>query len=752
MSKSLSFNPLWLMLLAGMAWLWVGSTTPHLQPNSVTSNSWVNLGLEGGKVNALVFDPTDANIVYAGTYGGGVFKSEDAGQTWSAANTGPINTFTTWVNTLAIHPFTPTILYLGGYLSGVYQSLDSGASWDGVYIINDVYKANTTHFAINPSDPTVLYASTFSGVIKSVSGGSQWSPSGLSGSFLRDVVIHPVTPTTVFAIDHGKVYQTLNSGTSWQVLTQVVSLNYPPWLSPITVFDLDIDPLTPSTLYLGTSQGVFKSVDTGATWQTTALTNTLVQVVKAHPLTPTLVYAGTSTGVWASADGGANWNAIGARNLNVQVLEIQPTRPDILWLGTNGQGVIKLQDGLVSPANTGLYGVQVMDLAIDPVISSTYYVGAGYGAGVFQSLDHGQTWSRVSDGLPNGGMVWAVAVDPLTPTTLYAGTNDGLFRSLNGGQSWLTTTIGPTQRVWDITLHPITSSIGYATVEHEGLYRTEDSGISWQKIITVSSGFENLYIHPLSPTVLYAADSYGSGLRRSMDGGMSWTSITAGLPADFENRGLVVDPLEPLTLFAATSTYYTFTGVFKSVNGGASWEAFNTGLAAYPARGLALSPDATTLYLLTSGEVYASSLLSPQWQPIGVGVPDYDARSLTVASYPLRRLLALTEGGLLATEFGELPTVTPTSSPTITPTPTASSTSTTTPSPTITAPPTNSPTASPSPTVTPTPSPTVTVTVTPTATPTNSPTASPSPTVTPSATVTSEPPLRYWVFLPICAK
>ena len=154
---------------------------------------------------------------------------------------------------------------------------------------------------------------------------------------------------------------------------------------------LAIDPQNPTTLYAGTTdRGVFKSTDGGATWSgsTTGLTSIAVGALVIDAQTPTALYAGTTDrGVYKSTDAGASWGATGLTNGSVQVLAVDPQTPTTLY-------------------------------ALIPDV------------GVFKSTDGGATWSAT--GLMTGGVycgsciipvltVTALAIDPLTPSTLYAG-------------------------------------------------------------------------------------------------------------------------------------------------------------------------------------------------------------------------------------------------------------------------------------------------------------------------------------------
>jgi hypothetical protein len=312
---------------------------------------------------------------------------------------------------------------------------------------------------------------------------------------------------------------------------------------------LAIDPLTPTTLYAGTSGGVFKSTNGGASWSASGLIN--VSALAIDPLTPTTLYAATSTsgvfgGVYKSTDGGVSWNATSGLPSFVFSLAIDPLNPTSLYAGTLGwldgvytSTVYKSTDGGTSWSPVVLIDSYsyycgpcggVFALAIDPLIPTTLFsmtaaITAYYEDGsvsysapsqVFKSTDGGAGWS--ASGLIN--VVSALAIDPLTPTTLYAGTYDAMYKSTDGGASWNAT----------------------------GL-----TGVV----------LEALAIDPLTPTTLYAG-TYGA-VYKSADGGASWNAT--GLTGVDDVQALAIDPLTPTTLYARTVT----SGVYKSTNSGVSW-------------------------------------------------------------------------------------------------------------------------------------------------------------------------------------
>jgi len=302
--------------------------------NSAESDSveWVpvNNGLYGGTIRSLVIDPSNTQVVYAGTFGGGVFKSTDGGSSWTAKNNGLTNTY---VYSLAIDSSNTNVLYAGTNGGGVFKSTDGGSSWS---VKNGVLKNTYVHcFVIDPSNTQVIYAGTDGGgVFKSTDGGTSWSAvnSGLTNSSVYSLAIDPTNTQTIYAGTHSGVFKSTNGGTSWSTVNS--------GLTNLYVHSLAIDPTNTQVVYAGTGGGggVFKSTDGGSSWsvKNTVLTNNRVYSLVIDPSNNQVVYAGTFYGVFKTTDGGSSWSGKnnGLTNTNVYSLVIDPSNNQVVYAGT----------------------------------------------------------------------------------------------------------------------------------------------------------------------------------------------------------------------------------------------------------------------------------------------------------------------------------------------------------------------------------------------------------------------------------
>ncbi|HZL83308.1 MAG TPA: stalk domain-containing protein [Candidatus Deferrimicrobium sp.] len=234
-----------------------------------------------------------------------------------------------------------------------------------------------------------------------------------------------------------------------------------------------------------------------------------------------------------------------------------------------------------------------------------------------------QTWTQ----LPlSGSMVSSLAINPKTPTTLYAGTNGaGVFGSVNSGSSWTAMNTGLTNKdVLDIVINPSTPAILYSGTLG-GVFRSKDSGTTWTAVNTglTDRGVNSLVINPKSPSILYAGT--GSGVFRSKDSGTTWTAVNTGL-TNKAVSSLAINPRSQSILYVGTGS-----GVFHSKNSGTTWTAMNTGLTNAGVKCLAVDPaTSSTLYAGTWGGVFRSKDSSTTWTAMNTGLTNGTVTALAI--------------------------------------------------------------------------------------------------------------------------
>lgn len=660
------------------------------------NGQWDRLGPEGGLIEVLAIDPQNPQILYAGTFGGGVFKSIDGGGHWQPVNNGLLDEGPPDIQTLVIDPQNPQILYTGKshVLSppGLFKSTNGGTSWQpsgaGLPDNGDVYD-----LVIDPQTPQTLYALTCCyGIYKSTNGGNNWSAlnptPGSPGP--GDLVIDPQSPQTLYLLSNVALYKSLDGGDHWDVASNDFDLG----LASILV----IDPQTPQTLYAVIVELVsinpdtyttrlLKSVDGGSQWKPVdnSQLNTKVNELAIDPQTPQTIIAATDDGVYKSTTGGSNWLAIndGIPGRPVQALVINPVTPQILYAGIHGYGLIEggRQKGVYKStdggdhwqaANSGLTNKLISALAITPETVPTLYAGT-YDLGLFKSTDGGHSWVIADNGLPEL-YIQAFIFDPNTPATLYVSTGSGLFKSTNAGSSWQPASTGLPGAAYIETLavDPQVSDTLYAAQLDGGLmagqmFKSVNGGANWNASNTglpADCFVRAIIVDPQTSQTLYVGTSNGDtgcGIYKSLDGGGHWSPVNNGLP-DASNPGplvrintLAIDPQTPSTLYAGSGSFFAGDGVglYKTVDSGDIWQQIGNGLPEVPITELAIDPQSPNVIYASTFDiwggygghgVYQSTDGGNRWQPINTGLTHRFVFPLAIASLSPQKLYAGTFG------------------------------------------------------------------------------------------------------------
>src|SRR5262249_34458938 len=154
---------------------------------------------------------------------------------------------------------------------------------------------------------------------------------------------------------------------------------------------------------------------------------------------------------------------------------------------------------------------------------------------------------------------------PNTPSTLYAGTQTGMFKSTNGGDTWVSINNGTNSaRINEIVLDPTNTAILYIGAASRGMMKSTNAGAGWSSInsggLSSFSQINALAIDPVNPMTLYAATSAPNALFKTTDGGGSWSSSSDGLTVTIGGQTftanvntLAIDPTTPATIYAASA-------------------------------------------------------------------------------------------------------------------------------------------------------------------------------------------------------
>ena len=300
----------------------------------------------------------------------------------------------------------------------------------------------------------------------------------------------------------------------------------------------------------------------------------------------------------------------------------------------------------------GPEGGRITDVAIDPATPTTIYAAATLN-GVFKSTDSGANWSAVGE---PGDPAFNISGFTIGGTgTLYALAccSNEVFRSADGGQTWAGSSSGlegSSRRPGAIRVDPGTASTVYVGTTGEGVFKSVDSGVTWNASNTgiADKNVTTIAIDPSAPSTLYAG-TLSDGVFKSTDSGGSWVAVNTGLTTLRIER-LLVDPATPLTLYAGTDD----DGVFKSSDGGASWVAANTGMpAGAEILSLGLDPATpSTLFAGLFGQLFRSTDSGANWSEVAAGVSGVRLNGIQAVSSSTTKVYLATNGGVVKSSDG----------------------------------------------------------------------------------------------------
>ena len=557
----------------------------------------------------ILFDKNNNSIMYGATIFDGIFKSIDNGNNWSyKALSGLCLTGMAMNNNGTIFV---SALSRGSNSGGIYKSQDGGDTWITLSSLSTkklVVNGNTIYAAV----PGV-------GIYKSIDGGTSWivKNNGISASSINSLsglVMDQSNPNILYTVSNTwtnqlqSLYKTTNGGDSWinvpagkpYVTVNKLWTSSGSWFSSGS-YSLTIDPTNSNRIYLADSYTVWKSNDGGTTWSTNAqgLETTVTDVIKSHPLIPGLVIIGSRdvTGV-ISKDGGTttrslwDWRTgnisdsniwgVDYVNKDVNILNATiyvSTGNDILnignlWKSSDGGSTWHTLPNLPSPG-------QKKALAIDQKNPNIIYISANNN-NIYKSTDYGNSWRHLTNGLPSSNSDFKkIVIDPTNTNILYAlDTKNGVYKSTDGGSSWLqsnkgfSSDLGTNNNFNCLAIDPNHTNILYGGGQYAGLYKSIDSAGNWKTVLTnFSCGA--VFVSPINSAV-YAGGmaewwfNSQTGLYASYNEGNNWSSIgdlVNNIPLPYI-KSIEEDPFSPGTLYIGTegggNYRYGFLGAYPN--------------------------------------------------------------------------------------------------------------------------------------------------------------------------------------------
>ncbi|MEP0545438.1 MAG: YCF48-related protein [Rhodothermales bacterium] len=631
---------------------------------------WESIGPDnvGGRTLALAINPERPESVWAGSAGGGLWRSYTGGTgaAWERVPTGfgvtaasavviaPGDTSTVYLGTGEVYRYgesTGGVVYRptrGSYGMGILKSTDGGATWATSLDWSRNQERGVQMLRFDPTDDATLWAATTEGIYVTRDAGATWTLS-LDVVMGTDVTVNPANPDDVLAVcgnqespDYG-FYRTTDGGETWAQVTDGLPTSY------IGKVLLSRHPTEAETIYASIGDGIFSSggtqtylvrtTDGGDSWETLStfdyarFQGWFAHYVGVNPLDPDVLYLG-GVNMYRSNGEGQNITQLNPIHADNHAVAFHPTDPDIVYLAGDG-GVYRTTDGGDTIENLE-FGMRTAQFYNGTSVSAdgAYMLGGLQDNGTVR-MEEGEAWDHVF----GGDGTWT-AIDPSDPDIAYASSQGlNLRRSSDGGFSF-TAGIAPpfsdeTAFIAPYAVAPSAPSTLYAG--RSIVYKSTNRGTNW----TATNGGANvdpngnpplaLAVSPVDEDVVYVAtapllrdpvDNPGPPrLFVTRDGGDAWTDITLGLPDRFV-VDIAVHPTDDATVWVTMGGFGT-PHVFKTEDSGATWTDVTGPLPDAPTNAVAFDPLAPdTVFVGNDVGVFVTRDAGATWEAFSDGLPE----------------------------------------------------------------------------------------------------------------------------------
>ncbi len=676
-------------------------TWTQIGPAPIEGNAFSNLpnATVTGMVQDIAIDPSGStdSTIYIATTAGGVWKTTDGGAHWSDKSSSMPVLF---IGAIKLDPGNPSTVYAGvggAYCclsgGGIYRSDDGGDSWKTLNPSGIFTGLNIVVMAL-PNAKTLLVGTT-SGLYKSVDGGEHFGNNaptfdnretitietpqgGSTNGNISDLQLDTATPTTVYvAIDGVGVYKSTDSGSTFPASGKLFSkASFPSTISgDVWIKFAQSTRPDNKTMFAFLCQGngqqdcaLLKSKDRGGSFSTVRLNNPSIkinqgdydQLVAVDPQDADRVYIGLRQ-VWSSGDGGdsgfgsSSQIDVNGAHTDDHVIAFSPPShfkgraPTHFYLGTDGGMASTAGDGSAPGANW-----QFLNSGLSTALLYQMDMGRG-GRG-----NDGYSYGALQDngsirGAPSGsgtkfdfeccGDSGSIAVDPKNPQHVVT-LNDGGYTCTTNGTSWPSCGNFPSGQGLGLVSFDPQGGIVYATIGKK-LYQSKDNGNNFSDVHTFSQNVNVVAEAPTDNNTVWVALNDGTmQLTKHAQSGASaaWTGVTvSGAPSGQAVTGIAIDPSDSDTVVAV---YPGFSDpadpplhAFLTTNKGASWKNISgvsgggdSNLPDLPLSAVVILPTTNphTIIVGSDAGVLQSGDLGKTWQVLGTGFPPVQVTSLVL--------------------------------------------------------------------------------------------------------------------------
>ncbi len=685
---------------------------PAATSSAFKSLRWRLIGpFRGGRVDAVTGDPTKPLVFYFGAVNGGVWKTANAGMSWDNITDG--KTDISSVGAITVAPSDPNVIYVGTgesqlredltYGTGVYRPTDGGETWQHLGL-TETHQVTTIR--VHPNNPDIAYVAAIGhafgpnperGVFRTTDGGKSWKKVLFldDSTGATDLSLDPTNPRILFAsmwkfqrspwgMDAGGgksgLWKSTDGGDTWTNL----SANPGMPKAPLGKIGVAISPANPRRIYASveakdTLGGIFRSDDGGATWSRTngeqkfQVRPWYYSAVTADPTNENVVYV-MNLQVWRSIDGGRTFSRLRVPHGDTHIMWVDPRDSDRMINGNDGGGTVSLDGG---KSWSSIYNQPTSQFY--HVITDNQWPYRLYGAqqdnsaiSIASRSDFGaiteRDWWSVA-GCENAH----IAVDPRNPSITYGGCYTGMLMrhdnrtqqtrdiavTLNNYDGWAVKDV-PQRFQWTF---PVMLSLNDPTILYAAsqfVSRSTNEGRSWEKIspdltyadpatlgpsggpvhydMTGTEWYATIYALAESPKAkgeLWAGSDDGR-VHLTRDGGATWTEVTPRQMVKHTRvTGIEPSPHDPAVAYLSATRYQLDDFrpyLYKTTDYGKTWTRIDAGIpmGAYT-RSIREDPIRRgLLFAATETGVWVSFDDGARWETLQLNLPRASVRDLRV--------------------------------------------------------------------------------------------------------------------------
>lgn len=631
-----------------------------------------------GRTSAVAIDPLDSNTIYVGTPAGGIWKSTNAGSTWT-----PLSDELPQIGISGIaidHPLggNTTVYIATGdkdasdtYSVGVLKSINGGP-WVSAGLTFTGTGNQAGDLILHPTNNQILLCASTAGIHRTIDGGITWTVEQIGDFAQGSVRFKPNDPTIVYATTNNRFYKSTNTGDTFTNITTGLSA-----AASTNRMILDVTPADNTYVYVlsingsNALNGIYRSTDSGTSFTATQTTTNFLESTQgwydlALAVSDTnrdLVFTGCLN-LWKSTNGGTaitnvnSWsNPTGPSYTHADIHHLQYINGKLFCLSdggiymsaNNGTNFADLTAGLqismfykVSVAKStssnmvgGLqdngghaysggawknyYGADGMDTAISQTNSNLYYGFIQNGSSLYISSTAGNS-STGGVGSPGGiDGNWVTPLRGDRQGNMYAGF-DGVYKLISGAWVLQNTNSVGTGNLELISIDPSNDNIIYVA-NGTSLYKSIDAGVTFSLAANLVSNISSITVHSSNSTIVYITTSGTGGQAMiSINGGTTFTNIASGLPSISKNIIVHQGRNTDNPLYVGTSL-----GVYYKDDSMATWQAFDTNLPNVSVTDLEIN--------LEDNKIIAATYGRGIWQSdIPVQIPSTDVKFISVNS------------------------------------------------------------------------------------------------------------------------